>query len=105
MNAQREGINALAEPSGTGCVECLATDSWWLHLRRCVQCGHIGCCDSSPNQHATKHHASAGHTVVVSLEPGEDWFSEYEKQRMIKCMELLPPHLHPATLPAPSPAG
>ena len=43
MKAQREGINALAKPSGTGCVECLATGSWWLHLRRCAECGHIGC--------------------------------------------------------------
>ena len=51
MKAQREGINALAVPSGTGCVECLATGSWWFHLRRCAHCGHIGCCDSSPNQH------------------------------------------------------
>jgi ubiquitin-hydrolase Zn-finger-containing protein len=53
----KKGINSLAKPSGTGCVECLATDGWWLHLRRCAECGHIGCCDTSPNQHASKHNA------------------------------------------------
>jgi hypothetical protein len=46
--SERGGINVLAKPSGTGCVECLMTGGWWLHLRRCAQCGHIGCCDSSP---------------------------------------------------------
>ena len=49
-----EGINPSAEPSGTGCVECMEEGSWWFHLRRCAECGHIGCCDSSPNQHASK---------------------------------------------------
>ena len=49
----RQGINQNVKPSGTGCVECLATDGWWLHLRRCTECGHIGCCDNSPNQHAS----------------------------------------------------
>jgi len=57
----KKGINSLAKPSGTGCVECLATDGWWLHLRRCAECGHIGCCDTSPNQHASKHNAVTGH--------------------------------------------
>ena len=80
MKAQREGINALAKPSGTGCVECLATGTWWFHLRRCTQCGHIGCCDSSPNQHASKHmrlqvtqlspvssQESGGSTIIVQV--------------------------------------
>ena len=60
-------------PSGPGCVECLATDGWWFHLRRCAQCGHIGCCDSSPSQHAS-HHARRPASDVQSFEPGEDWF-------------------------------
>ena len=77
MKAQREGISALAVPSGTGCVECLATGGWWFHLRRCAQCGHIGCCDSSPNQHASKHHAVTGHSIIASFEPGERWFYDY----------------------------
>jgi len=105
MKKDHPGINTDSKPSGDGCVECLAAGGWWLHLRRCAQCGHIGCCDSSPSQHATKHHASTGHAVVASFEPGEDWFFDYEKQRMIKGVQLLPPHSHPATQPAPGPAG
>src|ERR1700751_4191081 len=64
MKSEREGINLKAEPSGTGCVECLATDGWWLHLRRCAECGHIGCCDNSPSQHATHHAQTAGHMAI-----------------------------------------
>jgi Zn-finger in ubiquitin-hydrolases and other protein len=77
MKSEGEGINALAEPSGTGCVECLATGGWWLHLRRCTECGHIGCCDNSPNQHASKHNAATGHPIITSFEPGEPWFYDY----------------------------
>jgi hypothetical protein len=60
MKPAREGINPAAKPSGTGCVECLAQGRWWFHLRRCAECGHIGCCDSSPNRHASKHYATPG---------------------------------------------
>jgi hypothetical protein len=63
----KKGINSLAEPSGTGCVECLATDGWWLHLRRCAECGYIGCCDTSPNQHASKHNAATGRSHGARL--------------------------------------
>ena len=56
-----------------GCEECLKIGSDWVHLRRCLTCGHIGCCDSSPNQHASKHAAATDHPIVTSLEPGEDW--------------------------------
>ncbi len=62
------------EPSGDGCVECLEAGSPWVHLRRCVSCGHVGCCDSSPNRHATAHSASSRHPLVQSFEPGEDWY-------------------------------
>ncbi|QLH43375.1 MAG: UBP-type zinc finger domain-containing protein [Coxiellaceae bacterium] len=61
------------EPSGPGCVECLASGGRWVHLRRCATCGHVGCCDSSPNQHATKHFKTTGHAIMQSYEPGEDW--------------------------------
>ena len=105
MKKDHPGINPASKPSGDGCVECLAAGGWWLHLRRCTQCGHIGCCDSSPSQHASKHSAATKHPVIASFEPGEDWFFDYEKQRMIKGVELLPPHSHPATQPAPGPAG
>ena len=62
-------LDRSVPPSGTSCVECLAGGGWWLHLRRCVRCGHIGCCDSSPSTHASKHAHSAGHPLVQSFEP------------------------------------
>ncbi len=65
----------------------------------------MGCCDSSPSQHASKHAAATGHPIITSFEPGEDWFFDYEKQEMIKGVELLPPHSHPKNQPAPGPAG
>lgn len=57
----------------SGCEECLALGDSWVHLRRCVQCGHVGCCDSSRNKHATKHFHATSHPVVESFEPGESW--------------------------------
>ncbi|HKC12203.1 MAG TPA: UBP-type zinc finger domain-containing protein, partial [Vicinamibacteria bacterium] len=60
-------------PSASGCEDCLRTGSEWLHLRLCLECGHVGCCDSSPNRHATKHFQQTAHPVIRSLEPGEDW--------------------------------
>ena len=56
-----------------GCEECLAAGGRWVHLRKCLSCGHVGCCDSSPMKHATAHFHGAGHPVVRSFEPGEDW--------------------------------
>src|SRR5271163_4081623 len=75
MKSERDGINPAAEPGGTGCAECSASGGWWFHLRRCAQCGHIGCCDSSPSQHASKHYAATGHPIITSFEPGEHWFT------------------------------
>ena len=96
MKKDRRGINPASKPSGDRCVECLASPKgWWFHLRRCAECGHIGCCDSSPSQHASKHAAATGHPIIASFEPGEDWFFDYEKKEMIKGVELLPPHSHP----------
>jgi uncharacterized UBP type Zn finger protein len=56
-----------------GCEECLRIGSGWVHLRMCMTCGKIGCCDSSPNRHASRHAAEAGHPIARSAEPGEDW--------------------------------
>jgi uncharacterized UBP type Zn finger protein len=56
-----------------GCEECLQTGSRWVHLRMCMECGKIGCCDDSPNKHATKHAHEASHPIIRSAEPGEDW--------------------------------
>lgn len=57
----------------TGCEECLAMGDTWVHLRRYVQCGHVGCCDESKHQHATKHFLACGHPVIQSFQPGERW--------------------------------
>jgi uncharacterized UBP type Zn finger protein len=56
-----------------GCEECLTIGSGWVHLRMCMTCGKIGCCDSSPNKHATAHGRESGHPIIRSAEPGEDW--------------------------------
>lgn len=57
----------------TGCEECLKTGDTWVHLRMCQTCGKIGCCDSSPNRHASAHARAAGHPIMRSIEPGESW--------------------------------
>jgi uncharacterized UBP type Zn finger protein len=62
----------LPEPP-LGCEECLKTGDRWLHLRMCLACGKVGCCDSSPNKHATAHYHETSHPLVRSAEPGEDW--------------------------------
>ncbi len=56
-----------------GCEECLAQGTGWVHLRMCLTCGHVGCCDSSPGRHARRHAATSEHPIVESYEPGEDW--------------------------------
>lgn len=61
------------EPSANGCEECLLIGDDWVHLRRCMECGHIGCCDSSKNKHATRHFHATTHPVIRSFEPGENW--------------------------------
>jgi Zn-finger in ubiquitin-hydrolases and other protein len=98
-------IDPQAKPSGTGCAECLSTDGWWLHLRRCAKCGHIGCCDSSPSQHARKHSEQAKHTVIASFEPGENWFYDFASEDFVQGPQLVAPHSHPANQPVPGPHG
>jgi hypothetical protein len=105
MNDISDGIDLDAVPSGTGCVECLATGGWWFHLRRCAKCGHIGCCDSSPNQHATAHFRETGHFIMTSFEPGEDWFWNYRKGEEFDGPKLAPPQSRPPEQPSPGPAG
>jgi uncharacterized UBP type Zn finger protein len=60
-------------PKTTGCEECLKSGDSWVHLRLCLICGHVGCCDSSINKHATKHYHKTHHPIIKSFEPGEDW--------------------------------
>jgi Zn ribbon nucleic-acid-binding protein len=61
------------EPGAEGCEECLQMGDSWVHLRECLTCGHVGCCDSSKNKHARKHFHATGHPIVQSFQPGEDW--------------------------------
>jgi uncharacterized UBP type Zn finger protein len=67
-------------PSADGCEECLKIGGEWVHLRLCLTCGKVGCCDQSPNRHATAHFRESGHPAVQSLEAGEDWRWCYEHQ-------------------------
>ena len=85
-----DGIDPSAQPSGTGCADCEGADppGWWVHLRRCAECGHIGCCDTSPARHATAHATSAGHRFIQSFEPDEDWFYDYETGEVLDGPEL-----------------
>jgi hypothetical protein len=103
--AERPPLDLVAPPSGAGCVECLASDGWWFHLRRCANCGHVGCCDSSPSQHASRHAAATAHPVVQSFEPGEDWFWDYVTSEYLDGPALTPPQHHPLDQPVPGPAG
>ncbi|WP_240746823.1 UBP-type zinc finger domain-containing protein [Cryptosporangium phraense] len=61
------------QPRANGCEECLKIGGYWVHLRTCLECGHVGCCDSSPNKHASAHFHEDKHPVVRSAEPGESW--------------------------------
>ena len=98
-------IDPSVAPSGAGCVECLATaDGWWFHLRRCATCGHIGCCDQSPSQHATRHHHQSEHPVIASFEPDEDWFYDYRTDDYLPGPALADPRWHPDDQPVPAPA-
>lgn len=66
-----------------GCEECLQIGSPWVHLRLCLTCGHVGCCDSSPNRHASRHAGVSQHPIVKSFEPGEDWRWCYVDQVLV----------------------
>ena len=60
-------------PNSKGCEECLAMGDTWVHLRLCLTCGHVGCCDQSPGKHARRHAGLVGHPIIRSFQPGEDW--------------------------------
>ena len=72
------------KPSAKGCEDCLKIGDTWVHLRLCLQCGHVGCCDSSKNKHATKHFRLTQHPVVQSMEPGEDWMWCYVDEVVVE---------------------
>ena len=83
-----------------GCEDCLRMGSPWLHLRICLECGKVGCCDDSPNRHATAHSHSSGHPIIRSLEPREDWSWCYVDQ-----VAMVIGEVHGETRIPPSPLG
>lgn len=76
-----------------GCEECLLTGLRWVHLRLCLGCGHVGCCDSSPGRHATKHFIHTSHPVAASYEPGERWAWCYVDETELPVPEHIVPVL------------
>jgi uncharacterized UBP type Zn finger protein len=83
MSCQHLDQIQQVRPNSRGCEECLRTGDGWVHLRICMTCGHVGCCDSSRNKHATAHFRRTDHPIVRSLEPGETWGWCYVDQEMI----------------------
>ncbi len=83
-----------------GCVDCLASGDPWLHLRICLECGHVGCCDDSPNRHATAHAHANEHPIIRSLQPGEDWCWCYVDE-----LAMVIPQIEGHTRIPPSPLG
>jgi hypothetical protein len=83
-----------------GCEDCLASGGKWVHLRICLECGRVGCCDSSPGRHASGHAHESGHPIIRSLEPGEDWSWCFEDE-----VGLLIPQVQGETQIPPSPLG
>ena len=77
-------VHDVAPRTPQGCEECLKINAQWVHLRLCLYCGHVGCCDSSPNRHATKHFHQTRHALMKSFEPGEDWAWCYVDELMLE---------------------
>lgn len=75
-------IRSVKRP-GAGCEDCLKIGGRWVHLRECLTCGHVACCDSSPNKHATAHWHATKHPIVSSAEPGERWAWCYADDRAL----------------------
>ncbi len=82
-----------------GCEDCLREGTLWMHLRICLECGHVGCCDDSPERHATAHGSSTGHPIIRSVEPGEDWcFCFVDEVGMLIPQVTGHPHIPPSPL-------
>ena len=77
-------MKKVAPRTPEGCEECLAAGGRWVNLRLCLTCGHVGCCDSSPGQHATAHHRKTRHPLIRSFQPGEDWGYCYVDELMLE---------------------
>jgi Zn-finger in ubiquitin-hydrolases and other protein len=83
------------KPSARGCEECLKTSSKWLHLRLCRTCGHVGCCDDSPNRHATEHFHATGHPIIEGYDPPEGWGWCYVDEVFLDLSDRITPQLGP----------
>ena len=85
LHAPRHRSSSWTSPATIpGCEDCLKIGGTWVHLRMCHACGHIGCCDNSPNRHATAHFNASGHPLIRSVEPGEDWSWCYVDELMFR---------------------
>jgi uncharacterized UBP type Zn finger protein len=90
------GANPAPTPrTKAGCEECLAEGGRWVHLRLCLECGHVGCCDNSPGTHATGHFRAEGHPLMRSYEPGEDWWWCYVDEVAFEVDGAPPAPSHP----------
>jgi hypothetical protein len=78
-----EAISSIKQPQRAECDECVKRGGRWMHLRTCQQCGITLCCDSSPNQHASKHARATGHPVIASAQPGERWLYCYSDEAFV----------------------
>lgn len=92
------------QPNGPGCKECLEMGGEWVHLRLCLSCGHVGCCDNSPNRHATAHFRETNHPVIKSFEPKEQWAWCF-RDRVVASIPELPEETPPRHYEPPRPAG
>jgi hypothetical protein len=89
-------VERTVEPSSWGCEDCLRMGSSWVHLRLCMTCGHVGCCDQSPNRHATAHYRTHhDHPVIRSYEPHENWWWCYADQLVFDIDDAPPAPSHP----------
>lgn len=85
----------VVTPSALGCEECLKIGSAWAHLRLCRTCGHVGCCDSSPNKHATRHFRATGHPIIEGYDPPEGWGWCYVDEVFLDLSDSMTPHNGP----------
>jgi uncharacterized UBP type Zn finger protein len=87
--AHLKEIKSPEPKTPNGCEACLKTGSHWVALRLCETCGHVGCCDSSPNHHAAKHFRSTGHPIIKSFEPGKQWGYCYPDELFYKTLMVV----------------
>ncbi len=87
------GLTPVPPHTPAGCEECLKAGTRWVHLRLCLTCGHVGCCDSSPGRHATRHFHATEHPVIASYEPGERWAWCYVDEAELDVPAAAEPYL------------